>query len=147
MSIELDADFADIFEVRGAKRERRGRRLPTHVTQDSLQFAYEGLDGQVRRTRIAVDPPPTQLSENGIRYRIRLEPRAELTCRLAIACVSQETLERVTSASAVPKAAWYENAVEQAADVLPRARAPEPQVVTSNGQFNDWLNRSAQIYT
>ena len=57
-----------------------------HVTQDCLQFAYEGLDGQVRRTRIAVDPPPTQLSENGIRYRIRLEPRAELACRLAIAC-------------------------------------------------------------
>ena len=142
LSIELDADFADIFEVRGAKRERRGRRLPTHVTQDSLQFAYEGLDGQVRRTRIAVDPPPTQVSENGIRYRIRLEPRAELACRLAIACVSEETLERVTAASAVPKAAWYENAVEQAADVLPRARAPEPQVVTSNGQFNDWLNRS-----
>ena len=145
LSIELDADFADIFEVRGAKRERRGHRLPTHVTQDCLQFAYEGLDGQVRRTRIAVDPPPTQLSENGIRYRIRLEPRAELACRLAIACVSQATLARshpATVGSAAPRAEWYENAVEQAADVLPRARAHEPQVVTSNGQFNDWLNRS-----
>jgi glycogen debranching enzyme len=145
LSIELDADFADIFEVRGAKRERRGHRLPTHVTQDCLQFAYEGLDGQVRRTRIAVDPPPTQLSETGIRYRIRLEPRAELACRLAIACVSQATVARSHPASvrsAAPRAEWYENAVEQAADALPRARAHEPQVVTSNGQFNDWLNRS-----
>jgi glycogen debranching enzyme len=145
LSIEVDADFADIFEVRGAKRERRGRRLPTQVTQGGLQFAYEGLDGRVRRTRIAVDRPPTRLSETEIRYRIRLEPRTELACRLSITCVPQAARERAHSASsesAAPGAAWYEDAVEQAADIVPRSRAHDPEVVTSNGQFNDWLNRS-----
>src|SRR5881227_1261592 len=51
-AIEFDADFADIFELRGMNRERRGRRLKTEVTQDAVVLAYKGLDGCLRRTRI-----------------------------------------------------------------------------------------------
>ena len=43
-SVEFDADFADIFEVRGVKRERRGYRVPTQLVQDGLVLAYNGLD-------------------------------------------------------------------------------------------------------
>src|SRR5690242_16769471 len=39
---EFDTDFPDIFEVRGTKRERRGRRLETEVTKRGLVLAYEG---------------------------------------------------------------------------------------------------------
>src|SRR5262249_5314277 len=44
LSIEFDADFADIFEVRGTKRPQRGHRLQTQVTSDELLLSYEGLD-------------------------------------------------------------------------------------------------------
>src|SRR5262250_3189543 len=40
-AIEFDADFADIFELRGMYRERRGRRLATEVTKDGIVLAYE----------------------------------------------------------------------------------------------------------
>src|SRR5215467_1214328 len=73
-SIELDADFADIFELRGTKRERRGRRLETEVTHDGLVLAYEGLDECLRRTRIVFDRKPTRLSESVATFQIRLEP-------------------------------------------------------------------------
>ena len=43
LSIEFDADFADIFELRGMSRERRGRRLETEVKGDTVVLAYEGL--------------------------------------------------------------------------------------------------------
>src|SRR5439155_1090551 len=49
-AIEFDADFADIFELRGMNRERRGRRLETEVTKDGLVLAYEGLDNRFRRS-------------------------------------------------------------------------------------------------
>src|SRR5947208_1634298 len=40
-SIEFDADFADIFELRGTMRERRGRRLETKIAQDEVVIACE----------------------------------------------------------------------------------------------------------
>jgi glycogen debranching enzyme len=56
LDLELDADAADIFEVRGRIRERRGRYRSIEATNESLVFAYEGLDGLVRRTLVAFSP-------------------------------------------------------------------------------------------
>ncbi len=53
LSFEFEADFADIFEVRGEKRPRRGRRLPDEIDRDGVLIAYEGLDHIRRSTRIA----------------------------------------------------------------------------------------------
>ena len=46
LGLEVDADFADMFEVRGVTRRRRGERLPPRTTSDELVLAYEGLDGR-----------------------------------------------------------------------------------------------------
>src|SRR5205823_10860724 len=69
LAIELDADFADIFELRGMNRERRGRRLETQVTKDGLLLGYEGLDNRLRRTRIVFDPPPSRLNHSVASFR------------------------------------------------------------------------------
>ena len=53
IDLELDADAADIFEVRGRIRERRGIYRPIEVTPESAAFAYEGLDGLIRRTLVS----------------------------------------------------------------------------------------------
>lgn len=72
ISLSFDADFADLFEVRGHGRDKRGRLLrlvepiseddlserengtnPGHnVNEKSLTLAYEGLDGMVMESRI-----------------------------------------------------------------------------------------------
>ena len=57
-SIEFDADFADLFEVRGMTRERRGIRSDAKTATDQLSFAYAGLDGVARLTRIHCAPAP-----------------------------------------------------------------------------------------
>ena len=38
----FDADFADIFEVRGTPRKQRGERLPDRVEEQALVLGYEG---------------------------------------------------------------------------------------------------------
>ncbi|HEU5467721.1 MAG TPA: glycogen debranching N-terminal domain-containing protein, partial [Steroidobacteraceae bacterium] len=129
--LEFGADFADIFEVRGLERERRGRALPAEVTATEVTFSYEGLDGRLRRTRFSFDTPPARLDESGARFDLRLAPRAEAVFRLAIDC----------DGSRQP-AFWYEKAATEAGRQLATAGAEEPQVMTSNEQFNDWLNRS-----
>src|SRR5205809_2946668 len=134
-AIEFDADFADIFELRGMNRERRGRRLETEVTKDGLVLAYEGLDSRVRRTRIVFDPPPTRLNESVGTFQIRLESGKDASYRCAIACeVDGDSRNEIRPC--------YESVVEEAASALERARAREPQIFTGNEQFNDWLNRS-----
>jgi len=144
--IEFGADFADIFEARGLERERRGRRLPPERTGDALVLAYEGLDGRVRRTRIAFDPPPTRLDGADARFDMRLRPRDEMTIRLAIACSvddAPKAAARVEPArGATRPALWYEDAAREATEALDRPRAEEPLIVTSSEQLNEWLDRS-----
>jgi glycogen debranching enzyme len=56
VTIELDADFADIFELRGAVRAKRGERLANELRDGPVTFAYRGLDAVVRTTHVAVSP-------------------------------------------------------------------------------------------
>ena len=145
LSVEFDADFADIFEVRGTRRERRGRRLPTRQSGAELMLAYEGLDGHLRRTQISFDPGPTRLAEAEAQYRMRLEPRTERAYEVAISCLPRTTAQRLHAAAGdddAARARTYEQAVDQAAEAMPRVRAMEPEIVTSNEHFNRWLNRS-----
>jgi glycogen debranching enzyme len=59
LTLSLDADYADIFELRGVVRAKRGDRLPNALGQGRVTFAYRGLDGLVRRTHIDMSPPMT----------------------------------------------------------------------------------------
>src|SRR5204862_8350724 len=51
ISFAFEADFKDIFEIRGQKREHRGRFIPTETERGDLVLAYEGRDQVLRRTR------------------------------------------------------------------------------------------------
>ncbi|HXG40098.1 MAG TPA: glycogen debranching N-terminal domain-containing protein [Candidatus Limnocylindrales bacterium] len=61
LSFELDlaADGADIFEVRGIPRPERGTLLPIAVAERGgrATFRYRGLDGRERWTFVAFDGP------------------------------------------------------------------------------------------
>ena len=52
LSFEFEGDFADIFEVRGEKRPKRGESLPEIVERSSVSLEYEGLDHIRRITRV-----------------------------------------------------------------------------------------------
>ncbi|HEX4697637.1 MAG TPA: amylo-alpha-1,6-glucosidase [Candidatus Udaeobacter sp.] len=134
-SIEFDADFVDIFELRGTKRERRGRRLETQLKRDQLVLAYDGLDHCLRRTRIVFDPAPTRLTESLATFQIRLEPGEAQTFRCAIACEEN-------SDSSVQIKPSYETVAQEAASAIERERAEEAQIFAQNEQFNDLMNRS-----
>jgi glycogen debranching enzyme len=146
LSLAFEADFVDIFEVRGAEREHRGCRLPTERSDDMLALGYKGLDGRVRRTRIAFEPAPEELHETGAVFEFRLPPGGEASVRWAIACEEEATAathEVQRGVEPVGESLWYEEAAREAVDGLAAARAGDPRGYTSNEQFNDWLNRSA----
>ena len=49
----FDADYVDIFEVRGMHREKRGTKLNPVLDKGSVTLGYKGLDKKVRNTRLA----------------------------------------------------------------------------------------------
>lgn len=57
VTLGLDADFADLFEVRGVQRAERGRRQPTELAEHLVGFGYTGLDRRFRRTWVRASEP------------------------------------------------------------------------------------------
>jgi len=56
LSIKFDADYADMFEVRGQKRNKRGVRMATKLSKnrDYVILSYKGLDDKVMSTKIGM---------------------------------------------------------------------------------------------
>jgi len=133
-SIEFDADFADVFEVRGMTRERRGVRSVGKIEPDQLWFGYEGLDGVLRRTRIQCASAPSDLIASGAMFNQRLGPKEEREFFLTYGC------EINGSASTGVSYSRAHTEVEAAPKTL---QAQHCQIRTSNEQFNEWLVRSS----
>jgi glycogen debranching enzyme len=72
LSLAFASDFADIFEVRGVRRDRRGRYLPAAIEGGSVTLAYLGLDGAVRQTALSFEPAPTVLRDAVATYALAL---------------------------------------------------------------------------
>lgn len=130
----FESDFADIFEVRGMRRERRGTALPAEVGPSSVVLAYRGLDDVVRRTQLDFEPPPRELTAGAARFDLRLSPQAAAHIEVAVTC--QAPAPRVAPAR-------HDDALAEAATRLSDRRRSLGHVSTSSQAFNAWLQRSA----
>ncbi len=74
LELRFDADFADLFEVRGMLRDQRGEKLPARLASDSVTLSYRGLDRLIRATRLAFEPAPRTLTASSAMFDLELEP-------------------------------------------------------------------------
>src|SRR6185503_5355499 len=74
LALTFDADFADLFEVRGTPRRRRGTMTRSLIEPSRVLLSYRGLDNKLRRTVLAFDPDPTVLQEKSATWRFTLAP-------------------------------------------------------------------------
>ena len=70
-------DFADLFEVRGVKRKRRGRRQRPEITSHGIVFRYHGLDGADRQTEIRFNLAPRKLDSRRAHFPLSFAPDSE----------------------------------------------------------------------
>lgn len=87
----FDADFADIFEVRGHQRESVGHHLPPEVGEGTIAYAYLGVDGVWRRTLITFDREPDTLTAQEAGFRLDLQPRQTVEIGFCVVVDGQET--------------------------------------------------------
>jgi glycogen debranching enzyme len=86
LAVALDADFADIFEVRGTSRARRGERLAPRVTAGGVTLSYRGLDEILRVARVSAEPAATRARGERLEFDLALAPGEERSLRFEVSC-------------------------------------------------------------
>ena len=130
--IAFASDFADIFEVRGVRRDTRGRRLDDEVTPASILMSYEGLDHELRRTRIESDPAPLKITSSEMQFEATLDPGKSATFHLAIDC----------NPVVHTRSIGYARAMAGADTELKAASANFCEISSSNDRLSRWIRRS-----
>ena len=130
----FEADFVDLFEVRGMKRERRGDRLSPEVAPAEVVLPYRGLDNRLRRTRMQFEPAPTMIDAGRAAFDLQLDPGTEhhIYCTVACECEGETQPARISY-----DAALRDNEAQRRAWTGGRCT-----MVTSNPLVNLWLDRS-----
>lgn len=66
LRLDFDADFLDVFEVRGYERKstQPGQMQQPAVGSNQVRFGYRGADGASRTTTIRFSPAPADLTAN-----------------------------------------------------------------------------------
>jgi len=86
LTLLFDTDFADLFEVRGEQRPRRGIGSARLSGPSGILFEYRGLDGKPRNTALHFEPPPTRLAVNAATWHFDLAPQQVSSLFVAASC-------------------------------------------------------------
>lgn len=132
VEIRWDADFVDIFEVRGIRRLKRGTTLPPIHGPNAIVMAYRGLDGIERRTRVDFTNAPQLVSGNHGRWNISLRPHEDSTVDITVRCEPQRTKTSLL----------FDHAHRQAQQEFESTSFKTCTIRSSKQHFNDWVSRS-----
>jgi glycogen debranching enzyme len=127
------ADFADLFEVRGEHRARRGESLPPEVGADGVKLSYLGLDRCLRTTLVRFDPAPKRLSSGGGVFVLDLAPGQSQSIFIEINCAVAE--------AGSPHRAFFV-ALRDRRRASRGASAKAAAVSSGNESFNETVRRS-----
>ncbi len=134
VEIHYAADFADLFEARGQRREKRGKSRPPVVEAGRVILAYDGLDEETRVATVRFDPEPDALAGNIARFRIVLAPGQRKVLLMAVTCAAQPA-----HAFSGPR---YFFRLRQARRAVRAANSRSASATTSNTLFNGALDRA-----
>src|ERR1700685_3895085 len=132
ISIVFANDFADLFEVRGTRRQRRGTQTSQQRGNDQVLLNYHGLDGKLRRTTLTFDPAPDHLTTGVATYELRLLPGETRPIFVAAGCSESEN-----------RPARFIPALIASRPKLRDTSRGRTSAETSNDLFNEILCRSA----
>lgn len=142
-------DFADMFEVRGQKRTKRGSYAPAVVNsaENSVLLAYRGLDNVAMKTLIGFSKlKPTTLASDHAEFKFNMPPRAVVELEAAVSTklgdeIGAQLFDQANVPAAVQKYTFdkQKNALE--ADYA-AWRGTGATIDTDNPDFNKLTERN-----
>jgi len=171
VSVTFDADYRDLFEVRGTDRKERGKRGVLVASPTEVQFRYVGLDDMVRTTSLHFGPTPAVLEPGRAEFDISLSPGAQTSLFIRVVfeshraftkppaddMVGEDAAARLTlvanggTAAKHPKGLGegmiFARAYRDSRRDLRALTAGITTIISSNDQFNEGLCRAtADLY-
>ncbi|MBU2166752.1 MAG: amylo-alpha-1,6-glucosidase [Alphaproteobacteria bacterium] len=133
LAFDFAADFADIFQVRGTPRARRGVTEPPTQDGRRVTFRYRGLDAVERSSCLAFSEPPARLTDSRAEFMFSL-PKGR-RCDLYIECGPDrcDTPDEVR---------FRLNALQARLAMRARRRRGASIRGPRSPRFNDWLDQS-----
>jgi len=132
LTLHFDADFRDIFEIRGHERAHRGEICPPSMSETQVEFLYHGLDGVERRTLVEFSLTPTSLGPHAALFELAIEPavRTELFFEIGFEAAPRPSQQR------------FEDAAHSARTPMRDKLRRGAKVGSSSVLFNSWLAKS-----
>lgn len=122
---EIDADFLDLFEIRGAVRAARGVKAAPEQDAGVTRLRYRGLDSRDDVTTAVFSETPGQ--------DWQLPPGGEKTLYSKIGA----------DAGTMIDASLYKTALGEARGFVAKQLARRPQISSSNPVFDQWVRQNA----
>lgn len=134
VNIGFAADFADLFEIRGMTRLRKGTMRDPQVGPADVLLAYLGRDGRERQTHLHFDPMPTELTDGHARFDVTVPPGQRCALFARICC------DRADTPDPLPK--QFLKSLREAMHTLKLARRRGATIRSTNDLFNEVARRS-----
>ena len=135
VTLAFAVDFADIFEVRGAHRAKRGVMGSPRIEGSAVDLTYKGLDGVQYATRIAFTTPPADLSHDKATFEVHVAPGEETTLEMSVSPM-RETLTRATPST------MFRRRAERLEDDAELFRETSTSIVCDNGRLQQACDQS-----
>jgi glycogen debranching enzyme len=134
LTYRFASDFADLFEVRGERRNARGESRAALESDHGVVLRYKGLDEIERVTQIAFYPTPKTLSTARADFEMSLGPRAIHRIFVRIGCT--------TEAQGEWTGRTFYRRMRAARHALHESSARAASVDSSNSVYNEIVRRS-----
>lgn len=140
LNLEFGADFSDIFEIRGIKREIAGEKVRVKSYRNGIYFEYTGLDNLRRTAQVRFREEDTyQVKGKKVFFPLQLESnknlKIEYTIYFTIEGEGNENKEEL------PMPVFEEVKKGLQEDII-KAQLLFASIETNNENFNNWLVRS-----
>lgn len=146
MTLQYEADFMDIFQVRGLLRGKSGQYYAPAFENDRIVFLYDGLDHVTRSTTIWFDPPPQELDAAGASWRIELAPHEKIRIATIIIMKAEPHSAPAVIPAPKPDLNGIRRARENALIQQRQWDAPRTRVESDNDIFNVLLRNAAEDF-
>lgn len=133
LTFDADADFRDVFEIRGMTRSQRGELLRPSGNARSLALSYRGLDGQTRTTAITFSAP-VAIDGQRVTVPIEIKPGERRDVLMTVASDGN---------TAPPSPAGYFSALKGSKREARHHIRALNRITTSNTAFNAWVGRAS----
>src|SRR6202046_2465099 len=134
LTYRFASDFADLFEVRGERRNARGESSAALESDHGVVLRYKGLDEIERVTQIAFYPTPKTLSTARAGFEISLRPRTTRRIFVRIGCTAEAQSEWTGR--------MFYRRMRAARLALNESSARAASIDSSNSVYNEIVRRS-----